>query len=162
MFTNVWKTQRRNGHSCRCCLPNFRIRGDRQLKHQPKKKQSVQTPLIGLPLAIHSRVRDMTLSITLHNFTLGATTKESLINKWRMKSLNISQNPDCYIFVKVQMFKGKKLAKRCLLHGIRPPPPTHTHTHNTTLHTGLMLTRGISAFVVGSQRRIIITHDLDI
>ena len=33
---------------------------------------------------------------------------------------------------------------------------------NTTLHTGLMLTRGISAFVVGSQTRIIITHDLDI
>ena len=103
----------------------------------------------------------MTLSITLHNFTLGATTKESLLNKWRMKSLNISQNPDCYIFVKVQMRKGKKLAKRCLLHGLRPPPP-HTHTHTTTLHTGLMLTRGISAFVVGSQRIIIITHDLDI
>ena len=53
----------------------------------------------------------MTLSITLHNFTLGATTKESLINKWIMKSLNISQNPDCYIiFVKVQMRKGKKFA----------------------------------------------------
>ena len=34
-------------------------------------------------------------------------------------------------------------------------------THNTTLHTGLILTRGISAFVVGSQRRRIITHDLD-
>ena len=44
---------------------------------------------------------------------------------------------------------------------IKTPPP-HTHTHNTTLHTGLMLTRGISAFVVGSQRRRIITHDLDI
>ena len=113
MFTNVWNTQWRNGHSCRCCLPYFRIRGDRQLNHQPKKKQPVQTPLsIGLFLAIRSRVRDMTLSITLHNFTLGATTKESLINKWRMKSLNISQNPDCYIFVKVQMRKGKKLAKR--------------------------------------------------
>ena len=132
MFTNVWNTQWRNGHNCRCCLPNFRIRGDRQLKHQPKKneesQQPIQTPLsIGLFLAIHSRVRDMTLSITLHNFTLGATTKESLINKWRMKSLNISQNPDCYIFVKVQMRKGKKLAKRCLLHWLRPPPPTHTH-----------------------------------
>ena len=72
------------------------------------------------------------------------------------------------------MRKGKKLANICLLHWLRPPP--HTHTYNTTLHTGmmltrgisafvvagLMLTRGISAFVVGSQRRIIITHDLDI
>ena len=44
-----------------------------------------------------------------------------------------------------------------------PPFKTpHTHTHNKTLHTGLMLTRGICAFVVGSQRRRIITHDLDI
>ena len=43
-----------------------------------------------------------------------------------------------------------------------PPPPTHTYTHNMTLHTGLMLTRGSSAFVVGSHRRIIITYDLDI
>ena len=39
-----------------------------------------------------------------------------------------------------------------------PPPPTH----NTTLHTGLMLTRGSSAFVVGSHKRIIRTYDLDI
>ena len=110
-----------------------------------------------MPLAIHSRVRDMTLSITLYNFTLGATTKESLINK----RVNISQNPDCYIiFVKVQMRKGKNLAKRCLLHCLRSPPPPHTH--NTTLHTGMMLTRGIYAFVVCYQRRIIITHDLDI
>ena len=68
----------------------------------------------------------------LHNITFGTTTKESLINKWRMKSLNISQNPDCYIiFVKVQMRKGKKLAKRCLLHWLRPPP-THTHTVQIT------------------------------
>ena len=43
---------------------------------------------------------------------------------------------------------------------IKTPP--HTHTHNMTLHTGLMLTRGSSAFVVGSHRRIIITYDLDI
>ena len=65
MFTNVWNTHWRNGHRCRCCFPNCRIRGDRQLKHQPKKKQPVQTPLsIGLFLAIHYRVRDMTLSIT--------------------------------------------------------------------------------------------------
>ena len=93
-------------------------------------RPGVQTPLsIDLSLAINSRMRDMTLStITLHNFTLGATTKESLINKWRMKSLNISQNPDCYIiFVKAQIRKGKKLAKRCLIHWLRPPPPTHTH-----------------------------------
>ena len=68
-------------------------------------------------LSIAQWVRDMTLSITLQNITLGATTKESLINKWRMKSLSISQHPDCYIiFVKVQMRKGKKLAKSCLLH----------------------------------------------
>ena len=39
---------------------------------------------------------------------------------------------------------------------INTPPPTHTH--NMTLHTGLMLTRGSSAFVVGSHRRIIITY----
>ena len=38
------------------------------------------------------------------------------------------------------MRKGKKLVKRCLLHCLRSP-----HTHYTTLHTGLMLTRGISA-----------------
>ena len=46
------------------------------------------------------------------------------------------------------MRKGKKLAKRCLIHWLRPPPPTHTHTHsdthNMTLHTGLMLTIWIS------------------
>ena len=102
----------------------------------------------------------MTLSITLHNFTLGATTKASLINKWRMKSLSISQNPDCYMtFVKVQMRKGKKLANICMIHCLRPPPPP-THTHNTTLHTGMMLTQGISDFVVGSPRRIIITYHL--
>ena len=58
------------------------------------------------------------------------------------------------------MRKGKKLAKRCLLHWLRHPLPPYTH--NTTLHTCLMFTQGISAFVVGSQRRIIITHDLDI
>ena len=78
----------------------------------------------------------MTLSITLQNFTLGATTKESLINKWRMKSLNVSQNPDCYIiFVKV-LFSD----------------PAYRSDVNS----------GSSAFVVGSHRRIIITYDLDI
>ena len=41
-------------------------------------------------------------------------------------------------------------------------PPTHTHTQNTTLYTGLILTRGSSAFVVGPHRIIITTYDLDI
>ena len=85
MFTNVWNTHWRNGRNCRCCLPNFRIRGDRQLKHQPKRITSLSSLFrhpyqLAYPLlSMHSRVRDMTLSITLQKFTLGATTKESTL-----------------------------------------------------------------------------------
>ena len=54
--------------ACQLVVQNTRT--DRQVKHQPKAneglKQTVKTPLsVGLPLAIHSRVRDKNLVSTL-------------------------------------------------------------------------------------------------
>ena len=70
--------------ACQFLVQN--TRSDRQVNHQPKKNDqfqlSVQTPLsIGLPLAIHSRVRTRNSSITFQKYTLGATTGGSLTLK---------------------------------------------------------------------------------
>ena len=106
------------------------------------------TPINWLVPCYPFQVRDMTLSITLHNFTLGATTKESLISKWIMKSLRrlkstrISRKSWGSTYTKImiailfswQMRKGKKLATRCLLHCLSPPPPTHTHIMRPCIH----------------------------
>ena len=61
--------------SCQFLVQN--TRSDRQVKHQPKKDdsflQTVQTPLsIGLPLAIHSRVRDKNLVSNLSQVYIGS------------------------------------------------------------------------------------------
>ena len=61
--------------ACQFLIQN--TRSDRQVKHQPKKNdcfhQTVQTPLsIGLPLAIHSRVRDKNLVNNLSQVYIGS------------------------------------------------------------------------------------------
>lgn len=61
--------------SCQFMIQNSRT--DRQVKHQPKKDdvflQTLQTPLsIGLPLAIHSRVRDRNLVNNLSDVYIGS------------------------------------------------------------------------------------------
>ena len=52
-------------------------RTDRQVKHKPKKDdaflQTLQTPLsVGLPLAVHSRVRDRNLVNNLSDVYIGS------------------------------------------------------------------------------------------
>lgn len=61
--------------SCQFIVQNTRT--DRQVKHQPKKdsafRQTVQTPLsIGLPLTVHSRVRDKNLIENLSALYIGS------------------------------------------------------------------------------------------
>jgi hypothetical protein len=61
--------------ACHFLIQN--TRSDRQVKHQPNKnygfQQTVQTPLsIGLPLAIHSRVRDKNLVNNLSEVYIGS------------------------------------------------------------------------------------------
>ena len=61
--------------ACQFLIQN--TRSDRQVKHQPKKEdgfqQTVQTPLsIGLPLAIHCRVRDKYLVNNLSEVYIGS------------------------------------------------------------------------------------------
>ena len=63
---------------CQFVVQNTRT--DRQVKHQPKAnegfKQAVKTPLsVGLPLAIHSRVRDKNLVNTLSDVYIGSDYK---------------------------------------------------------------------------------------
>ena len=65
---------------CQFVVQNTRT--DRQVKHQPKAKegfkQAMKTPLsVGLPLAIHSRVRNKNLVNTLSD----VTTSSSLTSK---------------------------------------------------------------------------------
>ena len=69
---------------CQFVVQNTRT--DRQVKHQPKAneefKQAVKTPLtVGLPLAIHSRVRDKNLVNTLSDVISEVTTSSSLTSK---------------------------------------------------------------------------------
>ena len=61
--------------ACQFLVQN--TRSDRQVNHQPKKKDmfqhTVQTPLsIGLPLAVHSRVRDKNLVNILSKVYIGS------------------------------------------------------------------------------------------
>ena len=67
--------------ACQFLVQNTRT--DRQVKHQPKSdeafRQNVQTPLsIGLPLAIHSRVRDKTLVQNLSDVYIGGQYQQIL------------------------------------------------------------------------------------
>ena len=67
--------------TCQFLVQN--TRSDRQVQHQPKThdgfRQVVQTPLsIGLPLAIHSRVRDKNLVNTLSEVYIGSDYKRIL------------------------------------------------------------------------------------
>jgi len=64
--------------ACQCVVQNTRT--DRQVKHRPKAnegfKQTAKTPLsVGLPLAIHSRVRDKNLVNTLWDVYIGSDYK---------------------------------------------------------------------------------------
>lgn len=67
--------------ACQLLVQNTRT--NRQVKHQPKQddvfRQNVQTPLsIGLPLAIHSRVRDKSLVQNLSDVYIGSDYKKIL------------------------------------------------------------------------------------
>ena len=68
--------------ACQFLIQNSR--SNRQVKHQPKKSfsgflQTVQTPLlIGLPLVIHSRVRDKSLINNLSEVYIGSDYKKIL------------------------------------------------------------------------------------
>lgn len=67
--------------ACQFLVQNTRT--DRQVKHEPKTdktfRETVQTPLsIGLPLAIHSRVRDKNLVQTLSDVYIGSDYKKIL------------------------------------------------------------------------------------
>ena len=67
--------------ACQLLVQN--TRSDRQVKHQPKKnykfRHTILTPLsIGLPLAIHSRVRDKTLVDNLSDVYIGSEYKKIL------------------------------------------------------------------------------------
>lgn len=67
--------------ACQFLVQNTRT--DRQVKYQPKKdnafRQNVQTPLsIGLPLAIHSRVRDKSLVQNLSDVYIGSDYQKIL------------------------------------------------------------------------------------
>ncbi|EDO48260.1 predicted protein [Nematostella vectensis] len=67
--------------TCQVLVQN--ARSDRQVKHQPKEDsefmQTVDTPLsIGLPLAIHSRVRDKNLVTNLYDVYTGSNYRNLL------------------------------------------------------------------------------------
>ena len=67
--------------ACQFLIQNMRT--DRQVKHQPKKndgfQQTVQTPLsLGLPLTIHSRVRDKNLVNNLSQVYIGSDYQKIL------------------------------------------------------------------------------------
>ena len=67
--------------ACQFLVQN--TRSDRQVNHQPKKndqfQHTVQTPLsIGLPLAIHSRVRDKNLVNNLSEVYIGSNYRRIL------------------------------------------------------------------------------------
>lgn len=64
--------------ACQFVVQNTRT--DRQVKHQPKAnegfKHTAKTPVsVGLPLAIHSRVRDKNLVKTLSDVYIGSDYK---------------------------------------------------------------------------------------
>ena len=67
--------------ACQLLVQN--TRSDRQVNHQPKQndqfQQTVQTPLsIGLPLAIHARVRDKNLVNNLSEVYIGSDNRRIL------------------------------------------------------------------------------------
>ena len=67
--------------TCQFLIQNLRT--DRQVKHQPKQndgfQQTVQTPLsLGLPLTIHSRVRDKNLVNNLSQVYIGSDYQKIL------------------------------------------------------------------------------------
>ena len=80
--------------ACQCLVQN--TRSDRQVNHQPKKndlfQHTVQTPLsIGLPLAIHSRVRDKNLVNNLSEVYIGSDYRRILYLEKRVEQAVIQR-----------------------------------------------------------------------
>ena len=123
--------------ACQFVVQNTKT--DRQVKHQPKVndgfKQTVKTPLsVGLPLVIHSRVRDKNLVKTLSDVFIGMVSgfnegrvvfdrylESSLKNKTRQKrsttsvEFKIHVQPEMSLAMSIKDFLSSSKSKSMLV-----------------------------------------------
>ena len=94
--------------ACQFLVQN--TRSDRQVNHQPKKndqfQHTVQTPLsIGLPLAIHSRVRDKNLVNNLSEVYIGSDYRRILDLEKRVEQAVLQRMKETVGFCLPDLFK---------------------------------------------------------
>lgn len=111
---------------------------DRQMQHQPKKnngfRQAVRTPLwIGLPLAIHSRVRDKTMSIPFRRFTLGVITSRYLTWKSWLRCAPADEGDGWVLFARFPKESGERLVHSWHIALLKDTPTAHKKFHGTVI-----------------------------